>query len=116
MSTQHHHAPPTITIVPVLTDNTAALVAAPADSKLASLWREADLLRERQQHDFETFRAEMAAELSALQTAIVTAPQENGAGATQSDTSPQFASRRTLLKWGGVGAAAALAAAGGASL
>src|SRR5690348_8113274 len=108
MSTQHHHAPPTITIVPVLTDNTAALVAAPADSKLASLRREADLLRERQHHDFETFRAEMAAELSALQTAIAATPQGNGASATQSDSSPHVTSRRTLLKWGGVGAAAAL--------
>src|SRR5690242_15250971 len=116
MSATFQQAPSTIPIVPVLTDTPTAGANAPADNKLASLWREADLLRERQQHDFETFRAEMAAELSALQTAIVTAPQENGAGATQSDTSPQFASRRTLLKWGGVGAAAALAAAGGASL
>ena len=60
----------------------------------------------------------MAAEFSVLQAAIAVAPQDSDANTptAKADSSPQLTSRRTLLKWGGVGAAAALAATGGTAL
>jgi hypothetical protein len=89
-----------------------------ADYDLGSLRQEIRSLRRRQQDEIEAFRAEMAAEIASLEVAAA-ATLNSHAPATiieQLDSSVHPTSRRTLLKWGGVGAAAALAAAGGTAL
>ena len=101
------------------------------DSPLKDLWHDTDALRSSQRQDFDVFRAEMAAEFAALHATLGTPPGEplEPAGETVADTadaagdeqvaaeseSGSATSRRTLLKWGGLGAAAALTAAGGAT-
>ena len=107
------------------------------DSTMHELWHEVDALRTNQQQDFDVFRAEMAAEFAAIRTTLDAAPDmpiatagdvvasatevteaaetTEAAGDEQLGYDKSAPSRRTLLKWGGLGAAAALAAAGGAT-
>ena len=101
-------------------------------SNLADVQRDAETLRARQQQDFARYREKLSAEVAELQAALsaitadesapsadfahlaapVTAPVEPAPA-----PDPRTTSRRTLLKWGGLGAAAAtFAAAGGATL
>jgi hypothetical protein len=119
MSAQHSDFPSPAPIVPVLTEKDTSAIDVFTEGNLASLRQEVDALRLRQQDDFETLRAEMAAEISALRAAVM-ANALYARDVATSDAPPgsseQLTSRRTLLKWGGIGAAAALAAAGGASL
>ena len=115
MSAHNNEVWPTAPIVPVLTGSAPEVAA---DYDLGLLRQEIRSLRRRQQDEIEAFRAEMAAEVASIEAA--TAATLNGhapvAAIEQPDSSVHPTSRRTLLKWGGVGAAAALAAAGGASL
>lgn len=91
---------------------------------LADIQRDAETLRARQQRDFDRYREKLSAEVAELQatlgaiiadeSAAPAEPAELAESAHAADA--HTASRRTLLKWGGLGAAATLAAAGGASL
>ena len=93
-------------------------------SGLAGIRREAEMLRASQQQDLARFRtalsaeiAEIRAELAAVLSAEPEAPAsiagERDARVANAASVP---SRRSLLKWGGLGAAASLAAAGGMTL
>ncbi|HEY7340643.1 MAG TPA: hypothetical protein VH591_07170 [Ktedonobacterales bacterium] len=115
MSAHYNESLSTTPIVPILTEKVADI---PNHSHLRSLRQEIDALRRRQQDDFDTFRTEMALEFATLQSATGATPHEDDLATTPErlESSAHLTSRRTLLKWGGVGAAAALAAAGGASL
>ena len=113
MSAHYNESLSTAPIVPVLTEKVADV---PNPGYLTSLRQEIDTLHRRQQDDFEAFRAEMAAEFASIQAVTPAGLHEDDLVTTteQLESSARLTSRRTLLKWGGVGAAAALAAAGGA--
>jgi len=115
MSAHNNEVWPTAPIVPVLTGSAPEVAA---DYDLGLLRQEIRSLRRRQQDEIEAFRAEMAAEIASIEAATAAALSNHApvAAIEQLDSSAHPTSRRTLLKWGGVGAAAALAAAGGASL
>ena len=116
MSAHNNESWSTTPIVPVLTQKATD---APEDYDLGSLRQEIGSLRRRQQNDIAAFRAEMAAEIASIEAATAAAAIRNHAPAMtieQPDSSAHPTSRRTLLKWGGIGAAAALAAAGGTAL
>jgi hypothetical protein len=114
MSAHNNESWSTAPIVPVLTGSATEVAA---DYDLGSLRQEIQSLRRRQQDEIKAFRAEMAAEIASLEVAATSLNGHAPATAIeQSDSSAHPTSRRTLLKWGGVGAAAALAAAGGTAL
>ncbi len=115
MSAHNNASWSTAPIVPVLTEKATDV---PANCDLGLLRQEIGSLRRRQQEDFEAFRAELAAEIASLEAASAAALNDHAPVTTieQSDFSVHPTSRRTLLKWGGVGAAAALATAGGTAL
>jgi hypothetical protein len=114
MSAHNDEAWPTTPIVPVLTESAPEVAA---DYDLGSLRQEIRALRLRQQDEIEAFRVEMAAEIASLEVAAATLNGHTPATAIeQPESSMHPTSRRTLLKWGGVGAAAALAVAGGTAL
>ena len=76
------------------------------------------MLRARQQRDFARFQVELSAEIAAARAALAEViPAETGLSDDAAATPAiQQTGRRTLLKWGGMGAAATLAAAGGVTL
>jgi hypothetical protein len=115
MSAHNYESWSTAPIVPVLTEKATDV---PAEYDLGSLRQEVSSLRRRQQDNFAAFRAEMAAEIALIEEATAAALNGHAPGATidQPESSMHPTSRRTLLKWGGVGAAAALAVAGGTAL
>ncbi|HEU5347364.1 MAG TPA: hypothetical protein VFU63_02010 [Ktedonobacterales bacterium] len=112
------------------------------DSEAAALQQELDTLRASYQQEIIRLRAEMAAQISSLQSALVatvtyhealsvpmvpvttadalsdaeTSVQQDDQREDAADGAEVATSRRALLKWGGLAAAAGLAAAGGATL
>jgi hypothetical protein len=112
MSAHNNESWSTAPIIPVLTEKATS---APEDCDLGSLRQEIGSLRRRQQDDFAAFRAEMAAEIASIEAAALN-NHASEATIEHADSSVHPTSRRTLLKWGGVGAAAALAAAGGTAM
>lgn len=85
---------------------------------LAGIRREAEMLRANQQHDVERFRAALSAEIAEIQAelAAVLPAEPATPDRTATEPPPSARSRRTLLGWGALGAAASLAAAGGMAL
>ncbi|HEU5348339.1 MAG TPA: hypothetical protein VFU63_06975 [Ktedonobacterales bacterium] len=106
--------------------------------EIAALQQEIETLRAAHQQELALLRTEMVAQVVSLRNALTPAPSHTTAAHTQAepvtasdampvvetdaqpenhaDAAETATSRRTLLKWGGLAAAAGLAAAGGATL
>lgn len=84
----------------------------PYQSEVMTLRQELATLRA----EFAAFRAAMASAASPESTALPAVSDTVATGESEHEPSGGMTTRRTLLKWGGLGAAAALAAAGGATL
>ena len=142
MTTHRHDDPSPAHLSPANSSSNQPSSPASHESEVAALQQELAMLRAAHEQELSALRAEMSTQVVMLRTALTTSQFQHGATPLPQPSSPNASassdavveeprqqpneqnhehadgatSRRTLLKWGGVGAAAALAAAGGATL
>ncbi|HEX5548283.1 MAG TPA: hypothetical protein VFX24_12800 [Ktedonobacterales bacterium] len=139
MTTQRQDGPSPSPLSPVISPSDQPAFLTSHEREAIALQQELAALRAAHEQELAALREEMAAQIVMLRNALAaTQPQPVVALIPQESLSPApvspdddaveepdepshahangATSRRTLLKWGGVGAAAALAVAGGAAL
>jgi hypothetical protein len=139
MTMQRQDGPSPSPLSPVNSPSDQPAFPTSHEREAIALQQELAALRAAHEQELSALREEMAAQIVMLRTALAaTQPQHAVASIPQESLSPApespdddavdepdepahghangTTSRRTLLKWGGVGAAAALAAAGGVTL